>query len=117
MKAESARRQSDLPAAKVVDAAQVRRRFREDADDAMTYWLRVGDVTGLGAWNDTLRMVGDFPLTGIGINTFSEAMLDYQTTFLDQHFGEAHNDWLQLAAEGGAPGRHPHPRHPRPHHP
>jgi len=60
------------------------------------------DIGGrLGAWHDTLRIAKDFPLTGIGINTFGEAMLDYQTKYLDKHFGEAHNDWLQLVAEGG----------------
>jgi O-antigen ligase len=60
------------------------------------------DVGGRwGAWQDTLRIAGDFPLTGIGLNTFGEAMLDYQTTYLNLHFASAHNDWLQPVAEGG----------------
>jgi O-antigen ligase len=60
------------------------------------------DVGGrLGVWQDALHMAGDFPLTGVGINAFGEAMLDYQTTTLNVHFSAAHNDWVQLASEGG----------------
>ena len=63
---------------------------------------RWDDIGGrLGAWQDALRIAGDFPLAGVGINAFGEAMLDYQTTILHLHFTTAHNDWLQLAAEGG----------------
>ena len=52
-------------------------------------------------WRDTVRMVGDFPLTGAGWNTYGIAMLAYQTTRPQVHVVEAHNDYLQLAAEGG----------------
>ena len=52
-------------------------------------------------WNDTLRIVRDFPLTGTGLNTFGAATLGYQTVRTDLHFREAHNDYLQIAAEGG----------------
>lgn len=53
-------------------------------------------------WGDTLRVVRDYPLTGTGLNTFGIAMLHYQTA-LKGHAAviEAHNDYLQLAAEGG----------------
>jgi O-antigen ligase len=40
-------------------------------------------------------------MTGTGLNTFGAAMFQYQTAFRDQHVQEAHNDYLQLAAEGG----------------
>jgi O-antigen ligase len=62
------------------------------------------DVGGrLGAWEDTLRIIRDFPLAGTGLNTFGEAMLHYQTVVHDPpvHFSQAHNDYLQLASEGG----------------
>jgi O-antigen ligase len=62
-------------------------------------WQTVGGR--LGIWQDALHMASDFRLTGVGINAFGEAMLDYQTTAMDLHFDAAHNDWLQLAAEGG----------------
>jgi O-antigen ligase len=58
-------------------------------------------VTGrLSAWRDTVRIVRDFPLTGTGLNTYGIAMELYQTE-RSIHFQEAHNDYLQIAAEGG----------------
>lgn len=56
----------------------------------------------LSAWRDTLRMIGDFPVFGTGLGTYGLAMLVYQTGARDQIFIQAHNDYLQLAAEGGA---------------
>ncbi|PYQ84566.1 MAG: hypothetical protein DMG02_30955 [Acidobacteria bacterium] len=52
-------------------------------------------------WSDTMRVVADAPLTGTGLNTYGASMLFYQRTDPDVHFVEAHNDYLQLAAEGG----------------
>jgi len=43
-----------------------------------------------------------FPLTGTGLNTYGTAMLLFQEHDLSRHYAEAHNDYLQLAAEGGA---------------
>lgn len=60
------------------------------------------DVEGRRAiWLDTWRMVDDFWLTGTGLNTFGSAALFYQATLKGSHMREAHNDYLQLAAEGG----------------
>jgi O-antigen ligase len=37
------------------------------------------DIGGrLGIWQDTLRIIQDFPLTGTGLNTYGIAMLRYQ---------------------------------------
>jgi O-antigen ligase len=55
----------------------------------------------MGIWLDTWHIAQRFPITGTGINTFSEATLFYQTANLTQHFAQAHNDYLQLLAEGG----------------
>ena len=53
-------------------------------------------------WTDSATLLRDFPLVGTGINTFGTAMSGgYQTTQKDQHFQEAHNDYLQVAVEGG----------------
>jgi len=61
-----------------------------------------GDLRGrVEAWTDTLHVIRDFPLVGSGLNTFSTVMLSYQTTHLESHYAQAHNDYLQLAAEGG----------------
>ena len=61
-----------------------------------------GDLPArLAGWRDAVRIVRDFPLVGVGLGTFERAMLVYQTG--DRHliFAQAHNDYLQLAAEGG----------------
>ena len=55
----------------------------------------------IGAWEDTVHIIRDFPVTGTGLDTFGTAMVLYQTGSRDLHFQEAHNDYLQLAAEGG----------------
>ncbi len=53
------------------------------------------------AWHDASAIVRDFPLTGTGLDTYGTATLVYKTARTDLHFQEAHNDYLQLAAEGG----------------
>ena len=54
-----------------------------------------------GAWRDTERMIRDFPAVGTGLGTYPQAMLIYQTVDRSEMYAEAHNDYLQLAAEGG----------------
>jgi O-antigen ligase len=53
------------------------------------------------AWRDAADIIQDFPLVGTGLNTYGTATLKYKTARTDMHFQEAHNDYLQLAAEGG----------------
>jgi O-antigen ligase len=53
------------------------------------------------AWGDALAVMRDFPLAGTGLNTYGSATLLYNTAQTDLHFQEAHNDYVQLAAEGG----------------
>ena len=61
-----------------------------------------GDIGGrLGAWNDTLRIIDDFPVAGTGLGGYREAMYVYQTADRFRMYAQAHNDYLQLAAEGG----------------
>jgi hypothetical protein len=63
------------------------------------------DVSGFdgrwGVWADTWRVAERFPLVGTGVNTYGAATLFYQTSDLQEHYSEAHNDYLQVAAEGG----------------
>ena len=54
-----------------------------------------------GAWADATAIFSKFPLTGTGLNTYGVATLFYQQHDLAQHYAQAHNDYLQLAAEGG----------------
>ena len=54
-----------------------------------------------GAWLDAWRVATLFPLAGTGLNTYATAMRFFQRYDLDQLYAQAHNDYLQLAAEGG----------------
>jgi O-antigen ligase len=53
------------------------------------------------AWRDTVRIIRDFPIFGVGLNGFGTAMLIYQSGDRRMFYKEAHNDYLQIAAEGG----------------
>lgn len=55
----------------------------------------------LQVWQDTARIANDFWLVGSGFNTYGAAMLHYQTVKDGFRYVEAHNEYLQLAAEGG----------------
>lgn len=52
-------------------------------------------------WADALRVIRDFPVTGTGAGTFGTAVVVYQTAEPGYSIGNAHNHYLQLAAEGG----------------
>jgi O-antigen ligase len=68
---------------------------------------RVDETRSLGLnqrvaiWRDTLRIVRDFPLAGVGAGNFADAMRVYQTGDRTYFWNEAHNEYLQIAAEGG----------------
>ena len=47
-------------------------------------------------------MVQDFWMTGVGVGAYQRGMLVYQQTKGLFYFNHAHNEYLQLAAEGGA---------------
>jgi len=55
----------------------------------------------LPIWRDTWHIIRHFWLTGSGLNTYGVTTLFYQTSVPEFHLREAHNDYLQLAAEGG----------------
>jgi O-antigen ligase len=52
-------------------------------------------------WRDATRLASDFRWTGTGAGTFGAAVVPYQTTEPGYTIGQAHNHYLQLAAEGG----------------
>jgi O-antigen ligase len=58
-------------------------------------------LSRLDAWRDGWNVVRDFPVLGTGLNTYSPAMLVYQERNPGFHMAQAHNDYLQLVAEGG----------------
>jgi O-antigen ligase len=55
----------------------------------------------LTIWHDTLAVLRDFWLTGTGLGTFPTVMILYQRSNPGLLFNQAHNHYLQLAAEGG----------------
>ena len=71
--------------------------------DRIAAWF--GDTRDLvdrtAAWRDGWQVVRDFPVTGTGINTYSDAMFFYQKHVVEFWMTRAHNDYLQLLAEGG----------------
>ena len=62
-------------------------------------WTELNDRRG--AWADAIGVISDFPLVGAGLDTYGVATLLYQRHDLSHYYAEAHNDYLQLAAEGG----------------
>jgi O-antigen ligase len=54
------------------------------------------------AWKDTLQIARDFPIAGAGLGGYGTAMLVYQTAERHSIYVQAHNDYLQVLAEGGA---------------
>jgi O-antigen ligase len=77
----------------LVGADAVASRFAETRVDTLNDRLPI--------WNDTLAIARDFWLTGTGLNTYKFATLFYQTSLPTVHLREAHNEYLQLAGEGG----------------
>jgi O-antigen ligase len=55
----------------------------------------------LTIWHDTLPVLRDFWLTGTGVGTFLTSMGVYQRSSPGAIFNQAHNHYLQIAAEGG----------------
>ena len=55
----------------------------------------------LGAWSDAIHIAQRFRLVGTGLNTYGVATHIYQEHDLARHYSQAHNDFLQLYAEGG----------------
>ena len=52
---------------------------------------------------DTLRMIGDFPVTGIGAGAYYLVYPGYQTVTVNGYFDHAHSDYLEFMAELGIP--------------
>jgi O-antigen ligase len=75
--------------------------------DSSRLLLRIDETrtTGLAnraaIWRDSVPMISDFPLTGVGAGAFGSAMRLYQTSPRTYYHNEAHNQYLQIATEGG----------------
>ncbi len=66
-----------------------------------------GDSLGLKptAWRDSLRMIRDFPIFGVGLGCWPELFPHYQRApWMSFYFRQPENDYIQLAAETGLAG-------------
>jgi len=66
----------------------------------------VGEDLGLPGgrvvvWKDTARMFAAFPVTGVGFGAFPGAYPAFRSPNVRVRYDQAHNDYVQLAAEGG----------------
>jgi O-antigen ligase len=52
-------------------------------------------------WRDAISATRDYMLTGVGAGAFADAMRIYQTTPRTYYHNEAHNQYVQILAEGG----------------
>jgi len=60
------------------------------------------DVGGrVAIWRASWAMACDFAATGLGVGAFQRGMLAYQRAPLAIFFNHAHNEYLQVLAEGG----------------
>lgn len=77
----------------------------------------IGDLSGssikarLSVWRNTLEIIKDYPLTGVGANGFqfiypaySNKIVSTPTFSPTLQFFETHNDYLQYTSEMGIPG-------------
>jgi O-antigen ligase len=55
----------------------------------------------LAVWRDTWPMVREFAAAGVGVGAYERAMLVYQQSNRLLFFNHAHNEFLQIVAEGG----------------
>lgn len=55
-------------------------------------------------WKDTLKIISDFPLFGVGIGAFRNIYPMYKTLPAQAIVNYAHSDFLQLTSEGGMAG-------------
>jgi O-antigen ligase len=69
-------------------------KFSHMGHDASTYGR-------LQVWSDAWHIFRDFPMTGTGMGTFADVMIVYQSGSRAATYTQAHNDYLQVLAEGG----------------
>jgi O-antigen ligase len=71
--------------------------------DALADWYATTDTLQwrFTHWQDAMAPLRDFWLTGSGLNTYGVLTNVYPQSDWHVHASEAHNDYLQLAIEGG----------------
>ena len=54
-------------------------------------------------WRDTVTMIRDFPLTGVGLDNYRHAFHKYNRVPRNVIYDHAHNDYLEFISEWGIP--------------
>jgi hypothetical protein len=55
-------------------------------------------------WGKTMRMIGDFPLTGVGLGAYGQVYQAYDVMGMEYALVHAHNDYLEYLTELGIVG-------------
>ena len=63
-----------------------------------------GDMSRYQYWENTMDMIGDFPLTGIGLGNFLYVYPKYETHWGSARLSHTHNDYLEYLSELGGIG-------------
>jgi tetratricopeptide (TPR) repeat protein/O-antigen ligase len=80
---------------------------RNEAGSRIGSTIAQGDSLGLkpSAWLDSLRMIRDFPIFGVGLGCWPELFPQYQRPpWMPFYFRQPENDYIQLIAETGLAG-------------
>lgn len=56
----------------------------------------------LDIWKDSLHIIRDFPVTGTGFGSYVNSYPTYRTIDSEKKADHAHNDYVELLADGGA---------------
>jgi O-antigen ligase len=55
-------------------------------------------------WNSTSQLIREHPLTGVGFGAFESAFSKFDTSNGSARIGQAHNEYLEILANGGVVG-------------
>jgi O-antigen ligase/tetratricopeptide (TPR) repeat protein len=80
---------------------------RSEAGNRIGLTISQGDSLGLKptAWRDSLRMIREFPVFGVGLGCWPELFPHYQRApWMPFYFRQPENDYIQFVAETGLAG-------------
>ena len=80
---------------------------REQVDARLeeTFVQDLGLAGRIDAWKDSLPMIRDFPVFGVGLGVWSELFTHYERgPWSSSDYNEAHNDYVEILAETGVVG-------------
>jgi O-antigen ligase len=79
-----------------------------DYEKTIKRFGEISELTGKGGraatWSDSLGIVRDYPLFGIGLGNFADVYRHYQTSGSKSAPYQAHNEWLEGLLTFGWPG-------------